>query len=158
MRKTSKRAPRNIIGKRTAAHVRAPIPEETIRRLAAIGQVPQDKLRSLRHLIHGAQAEAFRAHGVGHRKQLTSSDVRPHFARLRKSLEALLLQGKGEPAGVYLAAVIAPQSIDGWLEAVAAAERHAMRMLPGRGAARGPQGVPGFRLFTAQVVLHMKLL
>jgi hypothetical protein len=74
-----------------------PIPDATISRLGTIGQVPKDKLRSLRSQILSTQAVAFRAHGIGRRKHLTSRDVRPYFARLRKSLVALLPERKGEP-------------------------------------------------------------
>jgi hypothetical protein len=109
-------------------------------------------------LILSAQAEAFRAHGVGRRKHLTSSDVRPHLARLRNSLEALQPERKGHPAGVYLGAVIAPQSIHDWLDAVARAERHAMNGLPGKGASKGPRADTGFGLFITQIVICIKLL
>src|SRR6266446_8467052 len=117
MRKPSKSSPGKIIGSRKRAGVRVPIPDGLFPRLAEIAHVPNDKLGALRSLILSAQAEAFRAHGVGRRKHLTSSDVRPHFARLRKSLEALQPERKGYPAGVYLDAVIAPQSIHDWLDA-----------------------------------------
>ena len=133
-------------------------PEEIFSRLAHIGRVPQEKLRAFRSLILSAQAEAFRAHRVGRRKHLTSRDVRPHFARLRKSLEALQHGRKGLPAGVYLDAVIAPQSTQGWLDAVARAERHAMKGLPGRGTSKGPRADTGFALFTTQIVISVKVL
>jgi hypothetical protein len=95
---------------------------------------------------------------VGHRKHRTISDVRPYFARLRKSLEALQPERKGEPAGVYLAAVIGLQSINDWLDAVDRAERLAMRLLPGRGTAKGLRGDTGFSLFTHSVVIGAKVL
>jgi hypothetical protein len=158
MKKPSTRSPRNVVRRRRGTDVRVPIPDATISRLGTIGQVPKDKLRSLRSQILSAQAEAFRAHGVGRRKHLTSKDVRPYFARLRKSLEALQPQHKGEAAGVYLGAVIAPQSIDDWLDAVASAERHAMRVLPARGTPTRPRGDTGFSLFTHHIVISVKML
>ena len=101
------------------------------RRVAPITGVQQGKFKALRGLLLSAQQEAFRAHGVGRRKQPTVKDVRRPYARLRKSLEALQRERKGEFAGIYLCAVIAPQSIDDWLDAVARAERHAVQSLPG---------------------------
>jgi hypothetical protein len=158
MRQPSKRLPRKIIGSRKPADVRVPLPDGMLRRLAGIVRVLQDKLGPFRSLIRSAQAEAFRSHGVGRRKHLTSSDVRPHFARLRKSLEALQPERKGYAAGIYLDAVIAPQSIHDWLDAVARAERHAMKGLPGRGTSKGPRAHPGFVLFTTQIVIWVKVL
>jgi hypothetical protein len=157
MRKPSKRSPGKVIETHNRAGVGGPLPDGIFRRLAEIAHVPHDKLGPFRSLILGAQKEAFRAHGMGHRKRLTSSDVRPYFARLRKSLEALQPERKGESAGVYLSAVIAPQSIDDWLDAVARAERHAIRGLPGRGTAKGPRGDTGFSLFTHEIVIGINV-
>src|SRR6266478_5346220 len=158
MRKPSKSSPGKIIGSRKRAGVRVPIPDGLFPRLAEIAHVPNDKLGALRSLMLSSQAEAYRAHGVRCRKRLTSSDVRPHFAGLRKSLEVLQRERKGEAAGIYLGAVIAPQSIDDWLDAVAKAERWAMRVLPGRGTSKGPRGDTGFSLFTHEIVMSVKML
>ena len=139
-------------------NIRVPIPDDVLARVAAIADVPKDKVKSLRGQLLSAQTEAFRRHGLGHRKHLTIKDLRPHFAKLRKALEALQAEREGEAAGVYIGAVIAPQTLGDWLDAVARAERHAERGLPGRGILKGPRGDTGFRQLTHQIVISVRIL